>query len=140
MKSLPKNSAEVVIHIYDKARSLGIPARIESSLVPHSDSRYVILFPDTDQEAVIRVSSHKPYEDRYALCIDVHTPNLLATAPHKANAWLDEHYKVLPKASPGVKPKRRKKALGHKERAGGLTWRQLIEREQEKEQGLVQPE
>lgn len=40
-----RNSGEVAIKLIDKARSLGLPCKMECSTVAHSDSRYVILFP-----------------------------------------------------------------------------------------------
>jgi len=88
----PKNSAEVAIRIYDKARELGIPAKIQSSLVAHSDSRYVILFPRQPNEQVIRISGHRPYEPRYALCVDVHSDSMLKTAADYAINWLEKNY------------------------------------------------
>ena len=60
----PKNSAEVALALVAKARQWGIPVRLRVSKVSHSDSRYVIFYPDTVAEKTVRISSHRPGDDQ----------------------------------------------------------------------------
>ncbi len=90
--STPRNSAEVAIKLFDVARSLGIAVKIESSLVSHSDSRYLILNPNTPNQAVIRISSHSPYDnERYGLALDIHKPKRLLSAVYVGEKWIRDY-------------------------------------------------
>ena len=84
---------EVAIKLFDKAMLMKIPARIESSMVFKSDSRYVILYPGQINQATIRISSHRPHsEQEYALAINIQSPERLATAAEVGIKWLEENY------------------------------------------------
>jgi hypothetical protein len=96
----PKNSAEVAIRLFDHARFLGLPVKVECSMVARSDSRYIIIYPGTVEEAVIRISSHKPNGHHYALCLGVHRPDLLATAVSVGISWMEQNYAGKPVATP----------------------------------------
>jgi hypothetical protein len=103
--STPLNSAEVAIKLYDKARQLGIPVKIESSLVANSDSRYVILYPHDTNQAVIRISSHPPFEkSRYDLSLDAQRPSRRNSAVALGTKWIEDyaaHHSQIKKAIPG---------------------------------------
>jgi hypothetical protein len=103
--STPRNSAEVAIKLFDVARSLGIPVKIESSLVANSDSRYVILYPHYPHQAIIRISSHPPYEaSRYDLALDIHKGNRRESAVIVGSKWIEEYvtrHNQIQKVTPG---------------------------------------
>lgn len=87
---MEKHSTNIALKLMDHARLLGIPVLIQNSLVAWSDSRYLILFPRTEAQAQIRISSHKPYEEeRYALSLDANYP---ITALNEGIAFLEEEY------------------------------------------------
>lgn len=89
---LPRNSAEVAIKLYDKARELGIPAKIESSLVNNSDSRYVILNRGQHNQKTIRLSSHRPMDNAtYDISFDVRTMNKRITAVQHGYKWIEDY-------------------------------------------------
>ena len=83
------NSAEIALKLVDKARQMGLPVRMEASLVLHSDSRYVVLFPGRVSESTIRVSSHIAYEDRYGLMLDAKDGD---EAVRLGLEWLEKEY------------------------------------------------
>jgi hypothetical protein len=89
MKGSPlPNSTQAALKLVDKARALGIPYRMQASYVKRSDSRYIILFPGKTIEATVRISSHPPYEDRYALNLDLRS----AKAVEDGIEWLENKY------------------------------------------------
>jgi hypothetical protein len=82
-------SYSIAIRLLDVARKLGVPTRLECSLVGYSDSRYLILNPKTPLQRTVRISSHPPYEPRYALCLDTHDADCSVKL---GTDWLEKFY------------------------------------------------
>jgi hypothetical protein len=76
----------------DAARALGLPVTLRSSHIRSSDSRYVIIHPNTAQQRTLRFSSHVAVEKRCDLSLDVSTSSLRETAVVVALNWLERHY------------------------------------------------
>lgn len=92
MSQLPRNSAEVAIKLYDKARELGITAKIESSLVNNSDSRYVILNRGQSNQKTIRLSSHRPSDHaHYDISFDVRSASKRRSAVFHGYKWIENY-------------------------------------------------
>lgn len=115
----PKNSADVILLLYAKAKELGLKASVETSMIRRSDSRYLIIDPGMPREVVVRVSSHIPTEHRYHLNLDVTNPNNLQAAVDSGRKWLETYYGANRQGPPPTPRDWTKNAVVHHRRRGG---------------------